>query len=1067
MSQLRRPRPGEDDLDEMMRQFEQQNLAPAASAVNKRTSEDSGDKGSSGGAGAGGSSSNKKQKSLFSQRRKKDNVPSPDTGNDKENNSVKFQLPSDSNDSDNVLSEIVEKNVSGPIKFTLPAMPSASLSKPFPDVVKIGNVNPGPQPQMKKRSLFAQQFQQMKRKTGVEGGQPQMDEDIENKSDAPEDIRSSIVNVDSFGDQSRIVTGSGLERPEDVGGIHDENLQVLKQMTEQEILEEKEKFSKMLEPKLLEFLKNRRRPKANEGKVSREDNEQTKLPTKTEETKSDGDKPSVQYPGLDKVQVEADKLSWAGDLPEVAPGQLSGFTARFGFGGELLRPDSEVPVTAGLHHHGAEQQHPGYSVEEMMTLARSSNNRQRQLGLELLEAVLHSWWAGQLDSALDQNLVQELVRAGLVTVARLSLDTGEAGLAVAGLRCLVALLCCREEERLLDWLVDTAQPSLAPELDTGPEQREAAARLSDHELVTRDVVAGLVRMEVVARCDYLLRVERYSDPALVTAVLAVMTRLARHSRQVAASLAPLLGWLLEHHHTHPLTVKLTRLLCAWDRELATQLLAQHNIAQLVAEQLAAGVDSLYATQTSVECHKLWCQLLHWDLAAGHQLWSQLYPVMVTRLLLLYNTDQLTSTSCVGGWLVTAAGHQLASCPDLVQLLESCVTKWLAQLARVEEPPGPTFLQLVAVTCCTLARHYRAAASTIALDRLQQFLNTSLLKFLDSSFYSRCVSSLSATSTYLTRHRPSSRHPPCLPAVGVVLQGGAPPPLLPPASPELLLVGVTSLASTLLTLTASSPLSLDTTAPQVAAYLAAVSALAPPPLAAHWLSRPSAQLLCCLLTLYSPHLPAQLQLSAALAVSTLLPARDAATAASILSRFLFSPALLSSLAPPPASPAPLPTPSGQTGDTAAVVSSTLAQLATLAASYTQLLGLPAPGSNPPARATWPASCGPLLARDWPYAPLLALHHATTGPRQLESCVTPQLVRHCLAWLALLPPSAAITATWTRLATLLLCPGSLALAPDTSCLLHRNLANLLTHGTLDMSLAVPGNSQSRPSAYFCIL
>ena len=114
----------------------------------------------------------------------------------------------------------------------------------------------------------------------------------------------------------------------------------------------------------------------------------------------------------------------------------------------------------------------------------------RQLGLELA-AVLHSWWAGQLDTALDQNLVQELVRAGLVTV-------------------------------------DTAQPSLAPEQpDTqpGPEQREAAARLSDHELVTRDVVAGLVRMKVVARCDYLLRVERYSDPALVTAVLAVITRL--------------------------------------------------------------------------------------------------------------------------------------------------------------------------------------------------------------------------------------------------------------------------------------------------------------------------------------------------------------------------------------------------------------------------------------------------------------------------------------------------------------------------------------------------------------
>ena len=168
----------------------------------------------------------------------------------KENNSVKFQLPSDSNDSDNVLSEIVEKNVSGPIKFTLPAMPSASLSKPFPDVVKIGNVNSGPRPQTKKRSLFAQHFQQMKRETGVEGGKTQMEEDMENKPDA-----ADVVNVDSFGDQSRIVTGSGLERQEDVGGIHDENLQVLKQMTEQEILEEREKFSKMLDPKVLEFLK--------------------------------------------------------------------------------------------------------------------------------------------------------------------------------------------------------------------------------------------------------------------------------------------------------------------------------------------------------------------------------------------------------------------------------------------------------------------------------------------------------------------------------------------------------------------------------------------------------------------------------------------------------------------------------------------------------------------------------------------------------------------------------------------------------------------------------------------
>ena len=56
MYQLRRPKSGEDDLEEMMRQFEEQKVDPSASAVNKRQSEETG-------VGF------KKQKSLFSQSR--------------------------------------------------------------------------------------------------------------------------------------------------------------------------------------------------------------------------------------------------------------------------------------------------------------------------------------------------------------------------------------------------------------------------------------------------------------------------------------------------------------------------------------------------------------------------------------------------------------------------------------------------------------------------------------------------------------------------------------------------------------------------------------------------------------------------------------------------------------------------------------------------------------------------------------------------------------------------------------------------------------------------------------
>ena len=144
-------------------------------------------------------------------------------------------------------------------------------------------------------------------------------------------------------------------------------------------------------------------------------------------------------------------------------------------------------MTAGLHHHGEEQEHPGYSVTEMMTLCGSTNPRQRQVGLELLEAVLTKWWAGELEQCLQQSLVTELVGAGVVQVIRISLDSSETGVVMAGVKCLVSLLCCNEEERLLDWMVDTVQPGLAPIVDTTDNEDETEQDMTDHQLVTSGV----------------------------------------------------------------------------------------------------------------------------------------------------------------------------------------------------------------------------------------------------------------------------------------------------------------------------------------------------------------------------------------------------------------------------------------------------------------------------------------------------------------------------------------------------------------------------------------------------
>ena len=73
MNSIRRPRPGEDDLEEMMKQFEPNKTTPSVTVVNKREENKS----------SLTTSSGTKKKSLFSQKRAADK---------KNQENIKFQL---------------------------------------------------------------------------------------------------------------------------------------------------------------------------------------------------------------------------------------------------------------------------------------------------------------------------------------------------------------------------------------------------------------------------------------------------------------------------------------------------------------------------------------------------------------------------------------------------------------------------------------------------------------------------------------------------------------------------------------------------------------------------------------------------------------------------------------------------------------------------------------------------------------------------------------------------------------------------------------------------------------
>ena len=255
---------------------------------------------------------------------------------------------------------------------------------------------------------------------------------------------------------------------------------------------------------------------------------------------------------------------------------------------------------------------------------------------------------------------------------------------------------------------------------------------------------------------------------------------------------------------------------------------------------------------------------------------------------------------------------------------------------------------------------------------------------------------------------------------------------------------------------SSPNLIDSSE-QVLKYIQVTSQTSEPSMSSHWLSRHTSNLLYNLLTLYSHTLPPQLKLSTALTLSSLFHRQDSVKAGSLFTKFLFNPSLLSSVLVPKL-PKCLPTPSGQEVDSVTIIKNSLNSLPSLCASYTGLLGLRAERQTLVTGCTWPVSTGTLLPLDWPYFPLLSLYNSTGQANSpVGSPVTPELVLHSLAWLSLLPAPcspASVTASWIRLATVLLCPGTLFLTPEVSCVLHVNLIKILESISLDLSLPVPG-------------
>ncbi|NXI57767.1 RPAP1 protein, partial [Chloroceryle aenea] len=494
-----------------------------------------------------------------------------------------------------VFSKIIERDTSG----VAVAMP-VPTGDPFPRTFHRSEIQSEVKVGSERKSIFAQKMA-ARRASEKAAAAPSAAECLEIRSAASDALdpegsagKTQLPSVrgDKAGDfltsrQPCLITGEGLgnqNSEQEAQAIHKENLEKLRSMSEEEILQERERLLSQLDSSLVAFLKSRHG--GNKGQSKELKMEQTR-PEKClgshpvaqpgvgsylsmqesslgesvmkEENKNvkmtDDDlpvKPRKEWIHMDNVEFE--KLEWMKDLPSSQQKKTKkGMQARFSLKGELIPADADLPTHLGLHHHGEEAERAGYSLQELFHLSRSQVIQQRTLALQVLGHIVQKARAGEFVSSLKGSILRLLLDAGFLFLLRFSLDDSVENVMAASVGALRALLVSLDDEKYLDWTFSWYQGMAAfPFVPNNEEEEEEEEEelngiqksqdkkikdenKPDPDVARYDVVKGLLKTRIQHRLRYILEVVR-PVPSVVLDILHILTHIARHSTEACSQL---------------------------------------------------------------------------------------------------------------------------------------------------------------------------------------------------------------------------------------------------------------------------------------------------------------------------------------------------------------------------------------------------------------------------------------------------------------------------------------------------------------------------------------------------
>ncbi|XP_015763602.1 PREDICTED: RNA polymerase II-associated protein 1-like [Acropora digitifera] len=522
-----------------------------------------------------------------------------------------------------VLSQIKERDI-----HSSHVMAPKISQKGFPVVLHRGNIENQKLSTFRantaetKKSLFAQQFATLGSDLfGVP--EEQMKNLVTSRDERTKSDVEAASNVTAQFSKSSVISGEGLtgsanERvhlDKAIDEIHSENVARLEAMTKDEILEEQARIKASLDPSLVAFLTSRHKKCDNEEmetdttakefkdrnvnctssttnesmwaekRVHFNDNVQVMTQENRQSTVSVNEQHEnlmsdnsmtignlkVSQKWLHMDTVETEKLEWMKDctVPSAVDSK-QGEQARFDFNGNLLSKTDSIPEYIGLHHHGNEPSAPGYTLEELFVLARSTFQQQRVFALQTLARIIKQAVFLKLILVLLQDTADQLF----------SFPRGHE---------FPALRPVNEKEE-------------AEKSSYNEDEEEKG--LTDAQLLKQDAVKGLIQMNILPRLRYILEVCSPAEPT-VNDILDVLTRISQHSTQAAnevlkcprlietifESFLPLSWKMLDqmvsvHGRPFSTAMRLVRGLCCAGKHMTASLISKHKLLDRILRYTA-------------------------------------------------------------------------------------------------------------------------------------------------------------------------------------------------------------------------------------------------------------------------------------------------------------------------------------------------------------------------------------------------------------------------------------------------------------------------------------------------